>query len=89
MPSLKIEIPEELIASAKMPKKNITQELKKELALHLYSIGILSFGNARKLSGLSKVDFHLLLGQRQVSRHYSVRDYERDITNLKKWERKG
>lgn len=89
MSVIRIDIPEDIIAAGKIPRSGIVNELKKELAIHLYSRGILSLGGARRLSGLKKVDFHILLGQMRILRHYDVRDYEKDKNNLKRWRRGG
>lgn len=84
MSVIRIDIPEEIIAAGKIPKnKRVVDELKKEMAIHLYSRGILSLGGARRLAGMGKVDFHILLGQRMVSRHYDVEDYKKDKKNLR------
>jgi len=54
MGAITIEIPEDVLLSAKILRKRIKEELKKELALHLYREGIVSFGAARKLAGIPK-----------------------------------
>ena len=54
MRAITIEIPEDVLLSAKILRKRIKEELKKELALHLYREGIVSFGAARKLAGIPK-----------------------------------
>jgi predicted HTH domain antitoxin len=83
MSVIRIDIPEDIIAAGKIPRSGIVNELKKEMAIHLYSRGILSLGGARRLAGLKKVDFHILLGQMKVSRHYDTGDYEKDKRRLK------
>ncbi|MFP4021015.1 MAG: UPF0175 family protein [Halanaerobium sp.] len=40
---------------------------------------MLSFGKARELAGLSKWEFHNLLGERKIERHYSMEDLKEDI----------
>lgn len=50
-----------------------------ELAVALYARGILSFGKARELAQLSKYEFGLLLGKREIPRHYESEDLEDDI----------
>ncbi|MBI5749619.1 MAG: UPF0175 family protein [Nitrospinae bacterium] len=89
MSVIRIDIPEEIIVAGKIPRSGIVNELKKELAIHLYSREILSLGGARRLAGLKKVDFHILLGQMKVLRHYDTGDYEKDKRNLKKWRNSG
>ena len=88
MGAITIEIPEDVLLSAKIPRKRIKEELKKELALHLYREGILSFGAARRLAGMEKLDFHFLLGQRKILRHYDLEDYKKDLEHIAKWMEK-
>lgn len=85
MRNLTLDIPENIMNSAKIPRSRWKVELKKELALQLYREGIISFANARSLAGLSKIEFHYLLGERQIPRQYDINDYEKDIENLNKW----
>ena len=87
MKTLALEIPEEVLFELKIPKQRWRVELRKELALQLYRENLLSFGNARRLAGMTKRDFHDLLGERQIPRHYDVEDYETDLENLAKWGR--
>ena len=54
MQSIIIEIPKEIILSLKIPKEKAKEQLKEELAIHLYKEGFLSFGKARALAALSK-----------------------------------
>ena len=54
-------------------------ETVQELAVSLYREGYLSFGKARELAGLSKAEFHRLLGEREVERHYTKEDLAPDI----------
>jgi predicted HTH domain antitoxin len=49
-------------------------EVRKELALALYARGILGFGKARELCGLTKWQFEELLGRRKVIRPYDEDD---------------
>ncbi len=58
MKTLALEIPEEVLFELKIPKQRWRIELRKELALQLYRENLLSFGNARRLAGMTKRDFH-------------------------------
>jgi predicted HTH domain antitoxin len=82
MESVIIEIPPDVISAVKLPRKELDKALKIELAIHLYATGILPFGPARRLAGLSKLEFHALLGQRRIARQYEVEDYEKDLLNI-------
>ena len=86
MSTITIEIPEEIVFDLKIPKDRWNIELRKELALQLYRERLLSFGNARRLAGMEKIDFHYLLGERKIPRHYDIEDYEQDMETLKEWD---
>jgi predicted HTH domain antitoxin len=85
MKSINIKIPEDVVLAAKIPLKRFKENIKEELAVHLYKEGILPLGAARKLAGMEKVDFHFLLGQRKVDRHYDIDDYKKDLEQVTKW----
>ena len=70
---------------AKIPRQHWDATLKRELALQLYREGLISFANARRLAALDNVEFHVLLGKRQIPRQYAADDYERDLENLVTW----
>jgi len=80
---INIEIPEDILYHARI-KGDLRSELKKELAIHLYEENILSLGNAIRLSGLSFMEFHHLLGERKIPRHYEISDVEKDFENIEK-----
>lgn len=82
MKTISLDIPEELLISFKVPKQSWEAELKKELAVQLYREGLISFGNARRLSGMSKWDFHDLLGIRRIPRQYDAEDFEDDLKTV-------
>lgn len=86
MNTVNLEIPEDILFDLKIPKNRWNAELRKELALQLCRERLLSFGNARRLSGMRKTDFHFLLGEREIPRHYDLDDYQKDMETLKKWE---
>ncbi len=74
-----IEIPREVTHAARMT----VEELKIELAVHLYEQGKLSFGKARELAGMTVWEFQQLVGSRKIPVHYDIQDYEEDIKTLK------
>ena len=59
------------------------QELRQELAVHLFEQGKLSFGKAREMTDLSIWTFQQLLGSRAIPSHYGLEDYEEDRDTLK------
>jgi len=76
---LTIEISDEIVSAVKLPPKEVEYELRKELALALYTRGTLSFGKARELAQLTYWEFDDLLGHRKIVRHYSDVDLKEDI----------
>ena len=78
--SLQLEIPDSVSQALRLPQAEQSQRLKIELALTLYTQGILSFGKARELTGLSKWEFGLVLGQRNIPRHYDESDLQVDLS---------
>lgn len=74
-----IDVPREVYDALEAPEDERDDVLRRELAVSLYREGYLSFGKARELAGFSKVEFHRLLGQRSVERHYSEEDLEDDV----------
>ncbi len=85
MKTITVQIPEAYLTAIKIPKKRLQHELEKELALQLYREGLITFANAHRLAGMSKIEFHYLLGERQIPRQYDLEEYEEDIENLKQW----
>jgi predicted HTH domain antitoxin len=73
-----IEIPREISQAARMSP----EELKRELAIHLFEEGRLSFGKARSLAAMTIWEFQQLLGSRGIVVHYDIEDYEEDLETL-------
>jgi predicted HTH domain antitoxin len=80
MAQLTIAIPAEVHQALRLPPDDVESELRKELAVALYARGILPFGKARLLAGMSVSEFAELLGARQVARHYSEEDLQLDLS---------
>ena len=74
-----IEIPQEVLHAARMTR----EELRQELAIHLFREGKLSLGKAREMAGMNIWAFQQLLGSRGIPVHYDVEDYEDDLRTLK------
>ena len=73
-----IEIDEEVYDALQLPEGERSQAMKRELAVSLYARDILSFGKARVLAEMSKREFHELLGDREISRHYTETELAED-----------
>lgn len=74
-----LEIPSEIPHATRMTP----EELRLELAVHLFQKGRLSFGKAREMSTLSIWEFLQLLGSRGIPLHYDLEDYDADLKTLR------
>ena len=54
---VEVELPEELLLSARISKKHASEELKKLVAFELYRRGTISLGKACQVAGISKWEF--------------------------------
>ncbi len=77
------EIPEDVIAHLRLPPRNLEQELKKELAVHLYAEGLLSQASACCLAGMARLAFARLLGERQIPVRYTPEELDQDLQTLR------
>lgn len=77
--AIHLEIPDVVADAMRLPSNERQQRILIELAVSLYAQGILSFGKARQLCDMSKYEFGLLLGQREIPRHYSPEDLKDDL----------
>jgi predicted HTH domain antitoxin len=60
------------------------QELRRELAVHLYARGKLSIGKAGELAEMSIAGFQFLLGSRGIPVNYRVEDFVDDLSTVQK-----
>jgi predicted HTH domain antitoxin len=82
MAKLTMELPEDLLEALKLPPAEIPARLKRELAIRLYEKGLLSFGKARELAGMTKWEFQSRLGEEDILRTYDVEELEKDLKTL-------
>ncbi|MCP4696233.1 MAG: UPF0175 family protein [Gammaproteobacteria bacterium] len=77
--SFTLTIPNEVLASVKIPRQRLQTELTREMAFMLYQRGLASMGVARRYAGLSKRAFLEGLAQRGIERHYAEDELKEDI----------
>lgn len=77
--TIMLEIPDSVARAIRLPHKEQSRQLKIELALGLYAQGILSFGKACELAEMTNLEFGILLGKRNIPRHYDEQDLQDDI----------
>ena len=73
--TISVEIPREISHAVRMN----ADELKRELAVHLFEQDKLSFGKAREMAGMSVWGFMQLLKERNIAIHYDREAYEQDV----------
>jgi predicted HTH domain antitoxin len=78
--TVSFEIPREVLRASRLTE----DELRRELALHLFEEEKLSFGKARELAQMSVGDFQQFLGSRGIPVHYDVEAYENDRETLRR-----
>lgn len=78
--AISITIPDDVLESAKILRRELKQELLKEMAFALYSRGITSMGTARKLAKIDKWKFLEGLAERGIERNYNEAELKEDIT---------
>lgn len=76
---LQISISDSIVQALRLPEQRIEQELRRELAIALYTQDILSFGKARELAEMDKYEFGQLLSHREVERHYGFEELDDDL----------
>lgn len=76
---MRIEIPEDILSSLRIPREEVDREVRTDLAVALYQRGALSLGKARKLAGMEKWRFIEVLGRRKIPRHYTERELREDV----------
>ncbi|QWC19435.1 UPF0175 family protein [Halorubrum sp. 2020YC2] len=74
-----IDLPAGVLDAIAAPPADREPIVRQELAVSLYRAEYLSFGTARELAGLSKAEFHRLLGEREVERHWAAADLALDV----------
>ena len=77
--TLHLDIPESVASSLRLPEREMESRLRVELAIALYAQGILSFGKASELVGVSRYGFADILDQRAIPRHYTDAELAQDV----------
>ena len=73
---MNLAISEKLIKSAGLTESEIIQEL----ALALFKKEKLTLAQASKLAQMDRLQFQHLLASRKIFIHYSLKDFEKDLT---------
>ncbi len=77
--SLTLEIPGNVVDALRLPELEKLQRLRLELAVSLYSQGILGLGKSAQLANLSRDDMNHVLAERNVPMHYGPEELAEDL----------
>ena len=76
--TLRLDIPESVAQSLRLPEPEVLPRLRAELAIALYARAILSFGKASELAEMSRYAFAELVAERDIPRHYTEHELAQD-----------
>lgn len=85
MKGMLLETPEEVLASARIPRPQLESELRRRLAAALYADGVIGGSAACKLAGLEKAEFQHWLGEHGIVQPLDGSDFEIERRNLEEW----
>jgi predicted HTH domain antitoxin len=89
MSAFHLEISDDVLAQARIDPGELEATLRRELAVQLYSRGLLPKAAARRLSGLERIEFDDLLGRRNILSELTEEDLESDLRQLGEWRAAG
>jgi predicted HTH domain antitoxin len=85
MKGMLLEIPGEVVASAKIPRPLLEAELRRRLAAALFADGVIGGAAACKLAQLNKAEFQHWLGEHGIAQPLDISDYQSERENLEEW----
>jgi len=85
MKPLLLEIPDEVLAAAKIPRPQMRAELLRRLAAALYGDGVIGGAAACRLAGLEKAEFQYWLGEHGLAQPLDASDFQLERRNLAEW----
>lgn len=59
-------------------------ELRREIAVMLFTKEKLTLGQAARLAGMLQIDSQRILGERSIPIHYGVEDFQQDMETLRR-----
>ena len=80
---VELEIPEDILVSARIPRERLNEEMKKLISLELYREGVLTLGKACELGGITKWEFFEINKRAAIPLHISEEEWEKDKERAK------
>lgn len=85
MQDVLLTLPAASLVGVRIPPRELHNELRRRLASALFSDGILSGAAACRMAGLSKAQFHYLLGEQGIAQPLAAADLDSDLENIAAW----
>ncbi|MBI4615441.1 MAG: UPF0175 family protein [Planctomycetes bacterium] len=79
MKTVRIELPSEAVEGLRLPRQEIENRLRLELALHLYGEELASAAVSCRLAGIDRDEFWTHLAARRIPRHYGPEELSEDV----------
>ena len=76
--NITLHVPDSIARGLRIPEAEAEDRLRQELAAALYASGLLPFGKASELAGVSRFMFSGVLAQRHIARHYGQEEMTED-----------
>ena len=77
-----LQIPPEIAAQMKLPRKRAQRVLMEELVLRLYEEGFISSGHGAYLLKMDRLSFEHFLAEHQLAIHSDAEELDQDISHL-------
>ena len=74
-----VEIPDELESLLAGTPEAVQSRVRLDLAVNYYRERVISLGKAAEMSGVSRLEFERVLGERGTVRNYSGDNLDRDL----------
>lgn len=92
MESVEVAVPEELLTLLKRTRlgdRQVADQVRVALAIHLFQEGVVSVGKAASMAGEPRATFELLLAELGIpAMRYDLKDYEQDLEAYERARRK-
>lgn len=83
MSEVLLSLPADSLTGVRIPPNEPQMELRRRLAVSLFSDGLLPGAAACKMAGMGKAEFQNMLGERGVTQPLEISELEEEIANMK------
>jgi len=84
MPTVTLELPEEVLTAAKIERDRAPEEVRLIIALERYRENAVSVGKAAQIAGVCVADFMELSAQADMPQHYTLEDLRADRETIRR-----